>query len=155
MYPYTHIQHQIHKVIDMYMSMPRRKPYTYTHKHAQLKHTQIKPESYAHTPRPPHRPRQTPHMLPFIATCYMLYSYKHRHTCIHTRTHACLEPHRSSMHPGLYAPMHCMHPDSQDTLANDVGQTDLSAGGGEACLRYLGALTFLQLRKAADIPAWL
>ena len=33
------------------------------------------------------------------------------------------------MHHGLYAPMHCMHPDSQDTLVNDVGQMDLSAGG--------------------------
>jgi hypothetical protein len=37
-------------------------------------------------------------------------------------------------------------------LVNDVGQMELSAGG-RACRRYLGALTFLQLRKAADIPA--
>lgn len=35
---------------------------------------------------------------------------------------------------------------------NYTGQTELLLGAG-ACLRYLGALTFLQLRKAADIPA--
>lgn len=50
--------------------------------------------------------------------------------CVHTRTHASTELHRRNMHTGPCAQMHCMHPDSQDMLVNDVGQTKLSAGGG-------------------------
>lgn len=74
-----------------------------------------------------------------------------QHMCTYTRTHAYPQTLTRS---GTHTACRPQKKARADTLANRQVKWSCLLGAG-ACLRYLGALTFLQLRKAADIPAWL
>ena len=89
-----------------------------------------------------HRGALMYHSSAFMSTQKHVYTHEdtfkptdpHKKQCTHTR---------ASIHRNTHR---------QTRLVNHQVKGSCLLGAG-ACLRYLGALTFLQLRKAADIPA--